>query len=224
MNNQSILADADAKLFLAVSKFQSTEETRYYLNGVLFEPGNGVYLVATDGHVLGAVSDPLGFVNSYFGEPDMICALSKEGLKQCKAPANEVGARRVRFMVRDGQTLAEIYISDNGSPGPVVFIDRDARLIPSSYPDWRRVWPKEVHHKGLNTFNPALIDRFYAAGKILKNGKIPSISLQPTEPGAPTVVIIRADTPLYGLLMPMVDNTSTILPDWISELPVDLAA
>lgn len=55
----------DARAYAAVMLGQSTEETRYYLNGVYVEPNpaGGVTLVATDGHVLIAAHDKNGEAN-----------------------------------------------------------------------------------------------------------------------------------------------------------------
>jgi len=55
----------DAKLFMAVRQAQSDEELRYYLNGVSVTPheSKGVYLVATNGHILLVAHDPDGWIS-----------------------------------------------------------------------------------------------------------------------------------------------------------------
>ena len=60
------IARFDVRAFRLISRFVSTEETRYYLKGVHIEPvaedlGGGVVLVATDGVKLGAYWDAAGF-------------------------------------------------------------------------------------------------------------------------------------------------------------------
>lgn len=57
-----IVLNIPAVLFLQASGFVSTDETRYYLDGVYVEPvAKGCRLVATDGHRLGAFHAPGGF-------------------------------------------------------------------------------------------------------------------------------------------------------------------
>src|SRR5256885_2092412 len=51
----------NARLFAAAWVCISTEESRYYLNGVRIEPlAEGCVMVATDGHRLIAIRDPSG--------------------------------------------------------------------------------------------------------------------------------------------------------------------
>lgn len=73
-----------AKHFAAAYVFASTEETRYYLNGVLVEPhpDGGVLLVATDGHRMVAIKDDEGETNGTW-----ICAAPSEITAVCRKRA-----------------------------------------------------------------------------------------------------------------------------------------
>src|SRR5690554_1106144 len=85
--------DVDASLFRVAAMFQSTEETRYYLNGVHIEQhqDEGVFLVATDGHRLLVAHDVSGKIDG----GTAIVHLGKDQLKACKEGRGETVPRRI---------------------------------------------------------------------------------------------------------------------------------
>ena len=111
-----------------VAPFVSTEETRYYLNGVLLAIGDGrLDVVATDGHRLGHASLRL---------PDgaeAAAALDSVILPRATLPA--------LLAVADGATVVEVAIS--GSLAAVSSGARrfTTRLIDATYPQWQRIAP-----------------------------------------------------------------------------------
>jgi DNA polymerase-3 subunit beta len=101
--------------------YVSTEETRYYLNGVFFD---GDQAVATDGHRL--ASYPFGFDAGVMSGAILPTPASRALLKLPpvrNVVANE-GRTRLRFAM-DGVTMT-------------------ARLIDGKYPEWRRVVPSNA--------------------------------------------------------------------------------
>jgi DNA polymerase III subunit beta len=96
----------------------STEETRYYLNGVYFD---GDLAVATDGHRLAA--HPMGFS---VGDAKGIIPRPAIRVMLAMPPATNmlIDPVKLRFIVN--------------APG----ISLSGKLIDGTYPDWRRVVPK----------------------------------------------------------------------------------
>ena len=130
-------ADVDAALLLEMIERTffavSTDETRYNLNGVYFEPGTpGLRLVATDGHRLSLAEKP---VEATFGLKRGVI-LPKKGLSELKkllAEAVESGEEKPE---------AKLGFLENSAifrrPGVVLVM----RLIEGLFPDYKQVIPK----------------------------------------------------------------------------------
>ncbi|MDX1219064.1 hypothetical protein GOL99_26695 [Sinorhizobium medicae] len=102
-----------------VAPFMSTEETRYYLNGVCLDSDDAV---ATDGHRMGV--HPLGFSGGAF-ERGIIPHAVVGALLAMPAPMAMSIATEKRPMVEIRMDGAKIR----------------AKLIDGTFPDWRRVVP-----------------------------------------------------------------------------------
>lgn len=117
----------------ACEPFISTEETRYYLNGVCFSrgaDGEGL-LVATDGHRL------IAYEYAHDIEADLILprmalpALFAQGQPE----AILAGEKHMQFLIPGGGRVR-------------------SKLIDGDYPDWRRVVPEASPDTMRLTFNP----------------------------------------------------------------------
>ncbi len=125
----SLLLDMIERTFFAVS----TDETRYNLNGVFFEPAAGnLRLVATDGHRLSLSERP---ITGTFGLKRGVI-LPKKGLQELKkllSEATESGEEKPE---------AKLGFLDNSAifrrPGVVLVM----RLIEGLFPDYKQVIPK----------------------------------------------------------------------------------
>ncbi|HET6439317.1 MAG TPA: DNA polymerase III subunit beta [Anaeromyxobacter sp.] len=125
----AVLLEMIERTFFAVS----TDETRYNLNGVYFEPGQAsLRLVATDGHRLSLAERPL---EAGFGLKRGVI-LPKKGLGELKkllAEAAESGEEK---------PLAKLGFLENSAiyrrPGVVLVM----RLIEGLFPDYKQVIPK----------------------------------------------------------------------------------
>lgn len=112
----------------------SSEETRYYLNGIHWEMGEkGSFFVATDGHKLAAYRNA----------------------DEVKPAASMIIPRKlVRFLISHLSKSA-ITVSNMAYSCPAVKIETDdgitirAKTIDGTFPDWRRVIPEETQY----TFN-----------------------------------------------------------------------
>lgn len=113
----------------------STEETRYYLQGVSLEPSHdGARLISTDGHLLFVAAIASG--NAVFGKTILPTAALTKALKGYK-PAY--------------LTLAKA--GDIWTLGDVVF-----RPVDGSFPDWTRVVPRILPSEPVPAlFNPQYV-------------------------------------------------------------------
>ncbi len=124
------LLDMIERTFFAVS----TDETRYNLNGVYFEPSaEALRLVATDGHRLSLVERKMG---ATFGLKKGVI-LPKKGLQELRkllAEAAESGEEKPETKLGFVENSAIVR-----RPGVVLSM----RLIEGLFPDYRQVIPKQ---------------------------------------------------------------------------------
>lgn len=187
--------NVDAKLFEIASRFVSTEEYRYYLQGVFIEPceAGGVALVATDGHRMFVAYDETGVSAGAY-----IVQASKDVLRACKKSASlwtgHEGGGQPTEMATVGDDEGSATIS-----GTVSFLD-------GTFPDWRRVIPTEkgsgfapVNARYLADFAKAAQDMAKARGE----RRCFPINVSGSLNAAPCVVSFGQNIPAFGLLMPL---------------------
>ncbi|MDW9588682.1 hypothetical protein GOA80_21935 [Sinorhizobium meliloti] len=152
---KSIAIDGDGlKTALAfVSPFMSTEETRYYLNGVCLDVDDAV---ATDGHRMGV--HPLGFDGGAF-ERAIIPHAVVNALLLMPAPKAISIATEKRPMVDIRMDGARIR----------------AKLIDGTFPDWRRVVPSMSPNAAHATLDRASL--MHIAGRMASFGPSSGLSL-----------------------------------------------
>ncbi len=127
------IGEADYAALRRISPFISSEETRYYLNGVCLDVIDGqAVAVATDGHHLGAMplSDELAPV-----------------LKLIRKPIIPRDAVRILLGQNAGAADFTFYRANKSSP--IFEVRGDAmrlrsKLIDGDYPNWQRILPKDV--------------------------------------------------------------------------------
>jgi hypothetical protein len=222
----------NADLFRRAYECVSTEEMRYYLNGVLVEthPDGGAILVATDGRILVAIRDKEALVEGGCG----IVHVNREVLAACRKNG---GLRRVF----DSRSEVPLHLFVEGPRAAVAKrvsdeLDGDRRwdivrapdqsceayqwhgaLIDGTFPDWRKVVPKEPADAVYpSSFNPALVARLDAALCRPKSGS--SVSLTPTK-GEIAPMIAHGDGSVdgFGVLMPLRNKKGIDLaiPSWV---------
>lgn len=179
-----------ADLFRACRLACSTEETRFYLQGVFIQPHHveGVFLVATDGHRMLVAHDAEGTCS----EPVTVL-LNAEVLKHAKARRTDGPyPRRVIALNEDAVTIT----SQGASPEIEC-----AWRIDHSFPDWRRVLPAVAKTQVLTGFNPRYLADF---GKVADELLIDnaSITISAGAPKDPALVSFNhAD--IFGVIMPV---------------------
>jgi DNA polymerase-3 subunit beta len=131
MAHRFVLTAADLKRLINKTQFAiSTEETRYYLNGIyLHTAGSGKNLqlraVATDGHRLAQV--------------DLPAPAGAEGMPSVIVPRKTVGEIQRLIEDMDGEVAIELSPAKiRFTVGPVVLT---SKLIDGTFPDYARVIP-----------------------------------------------------------------------------------
>lgn len=168
-------------LFGLTLPFASTEETRYYLNGVAFEVKDDMLkAVATDGHRFGhrETSAP--------GAPDMHPRILPRFVAKTLARFTKGREAEVTF----DETRARIVL-----PGCVTVT---AKLIDGTFPDWRRVVPKS--HDASAEVEAFRLAKFFRATKGLRRerGRAFKIEIEGGE------AVARLDSPdLGGASLPL---------------------
>jgi DNA polymerase-3 subunit beta len=108
----------------------STDETRYILNGVFFEPreGGAVRMVATDGHRLSMAERPLG------SDPKLKSGviIPRKGLLELKRLLDEAPEAECQLGFAENSAVFR-------KPGLTMVM----RLIDGQFPEYQRVIPKE---------------------------------------------------------------------------------
>lgn len=227
----SKLLNCDAAKFAAVACFASTEETRYYLNGVnctMTEAGD-LLLVATNGHVLGVAIDREGECSQPEGyADDFILKLSAAGLKACKPVKNDAGRQLVITQTPEDIT-ATIYRRDLDGDLQRVFVDIDAEFTGGKYPDWRRIIPNHDFVNGgpVPFFNAEYIALFVKAGQLLTSNRQIFLAVIAENKADPAHVIIAGidARDFHGIVMPVrQDDDRAKVPAWLNQQLGPMAA
>lgn len=177
----------------------STEQVRYYLNGVYVDPKG--FLVATDGHRLFCAKIDLEGVAPFDGWIIPAAAI-KRALTGNKAPTIDLSPARL---------------------GDVAYEPIDAQ-----YPDWRRVLPDDDLSGATAQFNPSYIADFGKIGDILagkKKGSILPCQVHHNGDG-PAGITFSANDACFGVLMPIRSsyaNTADAACGWSNRRRMALA-
>ncbi|MGZ8432809.1 MAG: DNA polymerase III subunit beta family protein [Candidatus Binatia bacterium] len=129
-----VLEEDDLEGLAWVAKAVSTEETRYYLNGVAFQSGR---LVATDGHRLHIYKSP----NHLPKKQSFI--VPKKAIKFLFACVKETKAQQVLAWFFEG--FATFYIGE---------YTLTTKLIDGTFPDVNKVIPKKMETDRKTKFDP----------------------------------------------------------------------
>jgi len=205
-----------AKDILALWNGVSKEHTRYYLNGVYIEcdpyagsSGDGVNLVATDGHVLLKKLAPArAFVGNEVTTQETGDAkgfILKLDVAEKAFKAKPVGDLWLHGDIETG-IIQFLDVSDPEGPEEGENFERlgvcEFTRIDGTFPDWRRVLPREgAEGADFLSFNPELLTRFQKAAKVFM--KTACLKLSSATPGDPMRVEFKGIPALVGVLMPM---------------------
>lgn len=203
-----------ADQFRAASMIAAKEDTRHYLNGVFIEPdpAGGIFLVATDGHVLVALHDPNGYAE-------------RAAILYCdfKSPA---------LKIKRGESGRRVYLDGNSAeirnipPSKIVadstehiLLDRMVfNEIDGTFPDWRRTVPLDVEpsHNAPVCFSIKKMQGISTSASVLADDRSLPATIFQRSPGDPMVIrFFHVPGALY-VLVPMRDRiVECSTPDWL---------
>jgi DNA polymerase-3 subunit beta len=203
----TITLTINARALKAAAICASTEETRFYLNGVNVETdAAGHTLTATDGHRLVAIRQPHAADNTTTECPSFILPLHM--IAKLK-----IGKRAPDFatLTYDGGKLA---LSFDG-------LTIAGEAIDGTFPAARRVAYGAFHNEDAGKpaqFNPAYIGDFGKVAEILKGSKPQSLTILPNGLNPALIDFGPVDgVEAFGVLMPVRTSPSTLLgpmPAW----------
>jgi len=186
----------------------SSEETRYYLNGINLEfTPDGVIMAATDGHRMIVLRQPYGEHGATGAHASVI------------VPRDLVAKLKVNK--RDGDAMTTLTIGDDGR---LTFEHAGESFggsrIDGAFPDYRRVVPQNVSNEAAQ-YNPAYLADFAKARVELgaeptkKGGASPVVRYNG---GSPAIVDFAYGTSFQaiGVIMPIRDRTDVTYYLWAS--------
>lgn len=198
----------DAKLFGAVSYAVSTDESRYYLNGVYLVGG---MVVATDGHMMAIAHDP----NAKIDEPGIFPVTS-----QFRAGALSSKARIVRIEGGIMDALNEY--------GESLFTERSPP-IDGTFPDFRRLVPSGDLVRATAPFSSVIMDKVVKIATAIRpvGVSVPITTWAAPDKGGETDAtphIVKYDDPrIFLVIMSTRHDDAHIIPGWFTE-PAKIAA
>lgn len=204
-------ATLNLRCLMAAAHCVSTEETRYYLNGVCVEirPQSVTY-IATDGHALFAAYDPVPRKQGVDakgkqsdcgrGEDHTLVEtliIPSSTLKLVKLPKARKGStptfNATLSEASPGSKARTLTLPDGGA---VTF-----EPIDGSFPDWRRVVPNEANSPSSHMFNPAIVARVWNAFATLTGNKDSKPGMAYNGDGP--AMLSLPDVDAIGLVMPL---------------------
>ena len=187
----------------------STEETRYYLNGINLEfTPDGVVMAATDGHRMIVLRQPYGEHGATAAHASVI------------VPRDLVA--KLKANKRDGDAMTTLTIGDDGR---LTFEHAGESFggsrIDGTFPDYRRIVPQDLDGKPAQ-YNPAYLADFAKARQELTGTKIDKSGkgspLVRYNGDSPAVVDFAWDTGFdaFGIIMPLRTTDRTLYYSWAS--------
>jgi DNA polymerase III sliding clamp (beta) subunit (PCNA family) len=177
----------------AVALAASIEETRYYLKGVNIEvKDNNLTMVATNGHLLMGMQFPTD-----------------------AAPCNIIIPLDLIRRIKLVRKIDEAELEIEGTQVTIRYAGGvyGAAVVDGSFPDWRRICPKEVNNE-VAQFDVRYFETFYDAAKLMYPGENPRIVVGHNG-GDPALIGWYPDA--LGVLMPVRNITPPTVPEWIKE-------
>lgn len=225
-----IIARINPKYFAATNLFAAVNDARYYLNGVFIEahPVKGAIIVATDGHTLGLLHDPDGWV----AEPIIVGNITKQLISACSVKGSEkrMTVPKLLYISQSGAVVSSDHeVKDLINPfAPQSLHMSKIQIIDGKFPDYRRVigMKREETDTAFPCVNSAYLARLSAVAKLLIDTKYGhGVALMSSGRNAKVIARFTAcelEHRFLGLLMPVrTDAPTTLLPDWL--MPKDEA-
>lgn len=199
-------ATIDIRALAAISHSVSTEETRYYLNGVCVEiDESGCTYVATDGHQLSAT-------RREYAEPSQLVGrwiIPAEICRHFKTTRRRDCFDAVLTQVEGGKLALE-YMGQS-----VIFAPIDG-----TFPDWRRVVPSSTNGETAQ-FSTKILSQLSKVAKTLGND-CGQLLISHNGHGPALIGFGCDDDNAFGVLMPFRGAGPECLPAWVHHVPEEL--
>jgi DNA polymerase-3 subunit beta len=184
-------------------KLAAKKDVRYYLNGVLVERrGYDVFIVATDGHVLGALHSQRDKQADAGGDASLIIPREViEGIDKRGMPD--------AILSQDGEDSWRLVTSVKTIP---------FTPIKGEFPRWRDAIPKHAQMGAPDQFDPRLLVMFDDVARILKRPPWgPCVNLAFNGAGRAARVHIQGEPEFVGVVMPFRGPWDQALPTWADD-------
>ena len=178
----------------------STEQTRYYLGGVLIKDDK---LVATDGHQMLTIELPDGcHVGTECFTQGMVAPEGAGFILSCDATDKASGSSDL-WVYGDIETGILQFVINHGEGGEMSRVSvLEFTVIDSTYPEWRRLVAKGNGGASSLCYDPAVLARLVKAADVIDKGKGIRLTGGAT-PGDPIRVDFVASPRLRGTLYSM---------------------
>ncbi|MBD1602269.1 hypothetical protein [Pseudomonas typographi] len=221
------LARVNPKYFAAIHQCAAQNDVRYYLNAVHIEPhsAGGVLIVATNGHFLGAIHDPDGWIAP--GQQSLLIgAGSKRLLSACMARRGPDSDPPAVLWVAEKYSLLSSVVDTSEEPemfGEHAHLTERTALVDGQFPNWRRVIPsaRQPFDGQFPCINGEYLEAFNKIGVMLSGQKRfggGGMHLEASAGHAQIVVRFNNHDLIdrfVGVIMPMYgDKPEQILPTW----------
>lgn len=183
----------------AIALAASTEQTRYYLNGVCVETyaDNSCGLVATDGHRLHAINTQDAPTGSFILGNDDIKKILSMYRAELKTTAKTIREHLVIVITHENGALTLSVMLGDKACGSFVSAPVDGQ-----FPDWRRTVPSGDCESGPVGFNAMYLADFGKASKLLGHG-LHGIVVESTSSSGPARIRAIGCPAFAGVCMPM---------------------
>jgi hypothetical protein len=223
----AFFARVNPKYFAAIHQCAAKGDVRYYLNAVQIErhPSGGVLIVATNGHFMGAMHDPKGWLHPERSSL-LLGTVSKRLLAACIARKGFDQEAPAHLWIAEKFSLVSSQVNSIEEPelfGEHSHLTERTELVDGVFPNWRRVMPTK-RRKELEPFpclNGEYLEVFNKIGCLLTGQKSlggGGMRLEPSEGNGSVVVRFENHAIIdrfVGVVMPMrAEPVKSLLPEW----------
>jgi hypothetical protein len=209
-----------ADLFALAYEAVSTEETRYYLNGVFVQPHHdkGAFLVSTDGHRMVVIHDDKAEVSE-----SAIVQLPKYARQQLKSRRGfklERKALTVDIESKNATISTEIVDKDGLVTRSDQIMTAHNVIIEGTFPDWRRVCPKGKMEAagviGLNSRYVSSLGKFGAQFDSINRGGMYFMKPEGQSDDGPIMIRWGNVHHIFAVLMPYRTDVEMNAPSFLT--------
>lgn len=233
----TFIARVNPKYFAAIHHCAAKGDVRYYLNAVHIErhPSGGVMIVATNGHFMGAMHDPDGWIDPA-RESVLLGSASKRLVSACTARRGADHEPPAQLWIAEKFSLVSSQVETTEEPelfGETSHLTEKTELVDGVFPSWRKVMPskRRTQVEPFPCLNGEYLEVFNKIGVLLSGQKQfggGGIRLEASE-GKGSVVVRFNHHELVdrflGIVMPMhADPVESLLPEWAAPKDEDQKA